>query len=245
MNNQYGLSRDIPEDVKREIRQRCGFGCVVCASSIIDYEHVEPTFAHARRHDPAKMALLCPMCHARVTRNQLSKSRIQKAMAAPKCREQGFSFSEFDAANTHPFVTFAGCHLMNCPVPIQVHGMPLFKIEQPEIAGGPYRLSASFYDKRGVPSLMIRQNEWRASSDFWDVEVVGGRVTVRQGPRDISLQILFVPAMGIVVERVNMYVAGYHFVGDSKDLVVHSPGGGSSRLTGFVIDQCAVGMSFG
>lgn len=29
-NNKYGLTRDIPEDVKRKVRKRCGFGCVIC-----------------------------------------------------------------------------------------------------------------------------------------------------------------------------------------------------------------------
>ena len=55
--NQYDLSREIPADVKRAVRQACGYGCVICGSAIIEYEHVDPTFNEAREHDPT--ARLC------------------------------------------------------------------------------------------------------------------------------------------------------------------------------------------
>lgn len=48
--NQFGLSRDIPEAVKRQVRQRDGFGCIICGSAIIEYEHFEPEFHAAKFH---------------------------------------------------------------------------------------------------------------------------------------------------------------------------------------------------
>jgi hypothetical protein len=36
-NNKYGLKRTIPEKIKREVRQRCGFGCVRCGSLRTNY----------------------------------------------------------------------------------------------------------------------------------------------------------------------------------------------------------------
>ena len=71
--NKYDLNRDIPNLVKRQVRQSCGFGCVICGASIIDYEHVDPIFAEAKEHDPEKITLLCPQHHAKVTRGFLSK----------------------------------------------------------------------------------------------------------------------------------------------------------------------------
>lgn len=49
--NKHGLSRTIPEPVKREVRQACGFGCVFCGHALVEYEHVDPLFADARLHD--------------------------------------------------------------------------------------------------------------------------------------------------------------------------------------------------
>lgn len=243
--NIYGLRREIPEPVKRLVRQRCGFGCVICGSSIVDYEHVEPVFARARRHEARGIALLCPMCHAKVTRNFLSKARVRAAMDNPKCRQQGFSFGELDAANTHPYVVFAGMTLTKCDIPVQVRGFPLFQVEAPEQAGAPYRLSASFFNQEGVPSLLIRRNEWRASSAEWDVEVSGGRVTIRSAPRAISLCIAFVPTEGIIIERLDMHVAGFHFLGDKDELSISMPGGGKGVFTRCIADNCHVGLSLG
>ncbi|MHB0562224.1 hypothetical protein ACX3RA_15640, partial [Escherichia coli] len=57
--NKHGLSRRIPETIKRQIRQRCGFGCVICGFGFYDYEHFKPDFVDAKVHDPNGMTLLC------------------------------------------------------------------------------------------------------------------------------------------------------------------------------------------
>lgn len=33
--NKQGISRDIPDPIKRDVRQRCGFGCVICGKCCI------------------------------------------------------------------------------------------------------------------------------------------------------------------------------------------------------------------
>ena len=43
--NKFGLRRsDFHADTKRLIRQRDGFGCVVCGLALIKYEHLDPEF---------------------------------------------------------------------------------------------------------------------------------------------------------------------------------------------------------
>lgn len=243
--NIHGLSRNIPESVKHAVRQRCGFGCIICGNSIVEYEHVDPEFAQAKRHDPDGITLLCPMCHARVTRKFLSKATVRVAMGNPRCKQQGFSFGELDPANVRPYIVFAGLTIINCPIPVQVRGLPLFQIESPEESGGPYRLSASFFDTVGMPSLLIRRNEWYAFSDAWDIEVSGGRIVIRSSPRNISLGISFVPFGGIFIEKVDMYVAGYRFLGNKETLSVINPGGGKIDLTRCICNGCGVGLALG
>ena len=72
--NQYGLTRTIPEDIKRQVRQACGFGCVCCGLAIATYEHIDPEFHFAESHDPDKMAYLCG---ASMAINTASASLIQ------------------------------------------------------------------------------------------------------------------------------------------------------------------------
>jgi hypothetical protein len=97
--NAHGLSRDIPDPIKREVRQRCGFGCVNCGRAVYQYEHLDPEFVDATLHDPKHIVLLCGWCHDLVTRGLLSKDSVKEKAENPKCKESGFSFGPFDIGN--------------------------------------------------------------------------------------------------------------------------------------------------
>ena len=245
MNNNFGLARDIPSDVKREVRQRCGFGCIICAGAIVDYEHFSPEFAKARTHDPNGITLLCPTCHAKKTRNMISQRRVREANQEPAARRINYAFSDMEASEGRPFVKLAGVTLKNCNVPIKVRGFPLFQVERSEAANGPYQLTASFFTHEGTPSLFIRKNEWKVFSDSWDVEVTGPSITVRTQRREIALQVVFSPGEGLIVKRLQMYCAGYYLVGSDSDLLVKSPEGNEVAFANCVIDNCEVGLSLG
>lgn len=243
--NQHGLSRNIPEDVKRAVRQRCGFGCVICAAAIVEYEHLDPEFARAHQHRPDGIALLCPTCHAKKTRNFLSRRRVIEAMRDPAARKSGFAFSDLEATQQHPYVVFAGMTLRNCRTPVEVRGLPVLRIESAEVNGGPYRLSASFFDARGTPSLFIRQNEWQVLANTWDVEASGGAIVVKTAPGEIALRLRLDPGEGVVVERLSMFCGGYKLEGDTRSLHITSPGGGRNTFESCMVDNCAVGLSLG
>jgi hypothetical protein len=243
MANRYGLTRDIPEPVKRVVRQRCGFGCVVCAGAIVDYEHFNPDFARARRHDPSGITLLCPLCHAKRTRNMLSIGRVRDANASPAALTRKYAFSELEGTARRPFVKLAGMTLKNCETPLQVGGYPALKIEDAEVENGPYRLSATFFDSRGQPSLLIRENEWRVLTESWDVEVAGPNITVRTAPREIALRLQLTPGEGLIVDRLDMLCAGYRLVGNADLLDVYFPGGGKQSFIRGLVDNCKIGFS--
>ena len=244
MKNQFNLSRDIPADVKRQVRRACGFGCVLCGSSIVEYEHVDPEFNDAKEHDPRAIALLCPQCHAKVTRGFLSKQTVKEAILSPCSNRQGYSNEFFDIGKSQPTLVFAGVTLTNCPIPIEVRGAPLFEIKGSEESGAPFRLSGTFHNSRGFPSLEIVDNEWRAFDSNWDVEAVGGAIVVRDGPRHISLRLVAEPPNGLRVEQLDMSINGIRFIGSPAEFKVQFPGGGGVTLTGCVMDNCHIGMSF-
>ena len=121
--------------------------------------------------------------------------------------------------------------------------MPLLRLEQPETKSAPVRLSATFFNGSGHRSLFIRENEWIVFSDSWDAEFKSGTLTVRQAKRDIALRLIIDHEIGLIVERLDMYCAGYKLVGNAAELVVTNPGGGSTKFTNCIVDNCAVGLS--
>jgi 5-methylcytosine-specific restriction endonuclease McrA len=73
---------DIPDGIKREVRQRCGFGCVLCGFPIYEYEHIID-YSIVREHVAANLTLLCPNHHAQKTRKLISRQVVETANANP------------------------------------------------------------------------------------------------------------------------------------------------------------------
>ncbi|GAB3803422.1 hypothetical protein GCM10028819_33320 [Spirosoma humi] len=242
--NKYGLDRSIPLPVKRAVRQDCGFGCVICGLGIYEYEHVDPEFHEAKEHDPTKITLLCCQCHGKVTRKYWSKERVKAAMLDPFCKRKGFSHEFFDVGNGHPFLRFGGVMLTNCPTPIEVDGKPLFKIEKPEEVGAPFRFSGTFCDSKGKLSLEIIENEWKAYSSNWDVEVTGTSMVIRERGRLIHLKLDVVPPDGLIVDRLNMNLNGLKFNANGDFLEVIFRNGDKSIFTSCLTNNCSVGLAF-
>lgn len=241
--NRHGLSRYIPAEVRLAVRQACGFGCVVCGMSIVEYEHIDPEFPDAKSHEASGIALLCSTCHGNVTRKFWSKAKIAEARCKPQCKEIGFSWGALDIGAHHPVIRFAGVTFRRCAIPVEVRGTPLFQIEQPEAPGTPFRLSATFASAEGEPLFEIRQNEWTARAGVWDTEFVGGRITIRDKKDSQRLILRTEPPHGIAVEQLDMQVRGHRFIGDTDTLRVVFPGGGFGEFTNCGMDGCRVGIS--
>jgi hypothetical protein len=201
--NIHGLDRHIPEDVRRQIRQECGFGCVICGMAIVQYEHIDPPFAEANTHDPQKIALLCGSCHDRVTRGIWSKARVLEARRAPRTFKQGFAKDAFDI-NT-PFEAFVGNNCFKDISCIVRKGRDQwFSIEPPETPEGPPRLSAKFFTPNGEPTLEIDRNEWRCLIGVWDLKVSGYTIEVWTEPSNLMLQLKARPPHGLEIVYLDM-----------------------------------------
>ncbi len=241
--DKYGLSRDIDAAVKRAIRQRDGFGCVICGSAVYTYEHVDPIFAQARVHDPACITLLCGGCHSRLTKGLLSKATVQQAMTSPKCKETGFSFGPFDIGSEPPTVRIGPVTARNVAVVIQAMGDDILSVEPPEELGGPFRISALLANESGTEVLRIERNEWQTPVQNWDVQVVGPKITIHNAPGDIALDLVAVPPTGITVARLNMFHKNARLmVRPDQGLVVRSPSGVEFTTSGATINDSHVAI---
>lgn len=242
--NRHGLARHIPAEVKRAVRQRCGFGCVICGLGFYDYEHFAPDYADAVAHRAEGITLLCPRCNQRRARGTLSRATVSAADQNPACRRQGFAREYLDVSPERLVVKLAAATFINCPVAFQVNRFPLLSIVRPDNVGEPLRLSAYFCDAQGRVTLMIRDNEWRAPTGLWDVECVGPRITVRSQHGDIALVLRTEPPERLVVERINMGFEGCLIRGTEEEMQVSADGGRAWMvLRNIRAENCGVGFA--
>jgi hypothetical protein len=217
--NQFGLSRDIPSPIKREVRKRCGFGCVVCGSFTYQYHHYNPPFRTARFHNPEGIILLCSNCHARVTKGLLSNGTVAKAANNPKCLEQGFSHFPLDIGDHFPLIHLGTTTFIGNPTVIKAFGNRLLAIDEPEEIGGPFRISAEFYNRKGHETCRLVENEWQGFSSNWDITGVGEVITVLSASGDIALRLRTISSNNeFLIEKLNMFYRGFRIILNNKGL---------------------------
>jgi hypothetical protein len=221
--NRYGLRPDIPESVRREVRQRSGFGCVMCGTAIIEYHHFDPPYAEARAHSPEGITILCPTCHAKVTSGRHSSSALTEAVRNPRAYKAGYSHDALECSGL-PTVILGGLTVQGTPIVLEVDGRVLLGFSSPESTGAPFGLNALFCDAAGNPIAEIVENEWRACAHNWDVDTVGRRTTIRGDYREVSLIFRIEPPSTIVVERIHMFYKRLRLEGrESSHLSAYLP----------------------
>lgn len=241
--NKYGLKRSIGAKVKRKVRQRCGFGCVNCGNAVYQYEHVDPTFAEAREHNPNHIVLLCGSCHDRVTRGILSKETIKLRSQNPFCKNEGFSRGPFDLGIIEPQITIGTLKCTKVKSLIKINGKDIFSVKPPEIKGGPFRINAYITDKTGTPLLEIVDNEWITSTSNWDVEVVGKNITIRKSLGEIVLSLRSEPPHNLIIERLEMEHLGVKISSrEHQNLKVITPSGQTIDSHKMEINGCDIGF---
>lgn len=206
--NAFGLSRHIPEAVKREVRRRSKQGCVICRALICDYEHIAPAFAAAQAHDPEQICLLCPAHHAEKTRGRLSAEQIMAAYLNVHKKDVELPFHQ--ALLQGSLTLWLGNSMFEY-VPagsnvIEYDGAGLLRLEYKEdsIFGGSYpSLTGTLADSNGDAVLSLEDNEIRLLSAKVDVISVGPTITVRLDGV-VVLQITLIPPNGFRMDRLVM-----------------------------------------
>lgn len=228
--NMYNLSRAIPPEIKREIRKNSGFGCIICGTAIVEYDHVDPEFKYAKEHDSNKMTLLCPNCHSKKTRKFLSKETILEYMRNPITKKQGFSQDCLDLDLSKPLIVKIGnCTFEDVHIPIMMSSIPLITILRPEENSKYAILSAKFYDCSGNNTLIIQNNEWKASSDVWDLEVTSGRIYIKENS-ELRLSIKNEGRNIFNVEYLETLINGTHVKTTPNGIVINAPDSGIQNI---------------
>jgi hypothetical protein len=237
---------DIPEPMKREIRQRCGFGCVICGNPLYQYHHMNE-WRLAQEHKANDITLLCNMHHAEVTNGLLSPMDVEnankrpinivnrqstpyllhftggdniKAIVGDTTFQTNWKTEHLFSAILVDMVTLVGFYLENDEMLVELH----------------------LFDEENYPVLDIHNNELVYNVTNWDVEFVGKTLTVRQATRDIILEIEFCVPDTIIVHRGRLYRNGVRIDIMQDSLIIQNNDIGYHGCT--IISQDA-GISIG
>lgn len=211
---------EIPEAVKREVRQRCGFGCVKCGAPLYEYDHMVE-YSVVQEHTADNITLLCSSHHDIHSRGQLPIQVLRSWDSAPVNRQ---------AATTaeHPLFYFgaaaeviAGGNRIAMSssasaIVIDDHSLVGF-----ELIDGVMHLNVDLVDSTGSALLRVVRNELVHSTEAWDVTYVGTRLTLRKGPGEMLISIDFdAPNGRVVVDRGLVSHNGVEVLFDSRGMCV-------------------------
>lgn len=233
MYNKHGLSRDIDEPTKMVVRKRDGFGCVRCGIGLYEYHHFNPPFSEAKVHNADGITLLCPTCHSATSKGILSMETIQENVNQPYCRRQGYSSYRWDLqfpmlVHFGNFIYYASSDKADHVILVVDNEYILRCCADP--AGGPMQLSATFRDKNNQVCLEIVNNEWKASTDNWDVKQVGRKLIIYEEKRQIGIELESAPPHDFIFTSLTTYFNGNKLFIDKERASIHRPDGSHFAL---------------
>lgn len=189
----------------RQVRQRCGFGCVICGCPIYEYDHILG-WSKVQRHVAEEITLLCDKHHRAKTAGFMPNDVVIDANRRPHNVLQDISarYDLYYYGDTFQIelgaVTIAGeegKHHGGCEA-IRVDDQPLLwvKVEDKHLF-----LNLLVHDSGGKLALQISDNELVLNAKSWDIEVVGTRVIIREALRNMLFDIQFKPPGRVIVHR--------------------------------------------
>lgn len=239
-------SRNIPLPIQREVRQRCGFGCVICGIPLYEYEHMEE-WAEVQRHVSDEITLLCDQHHREKTGGLLPKEVVSLANENPHNLKEGVSkpYNLHFAGNNA--TVEIGSNTFTCQdkgygtamLPISVDGTPLIGLI---LADGHLLLNLVIFDEFNAPVLHIKNNQLYYSTEPWDIQLVGTTLTVREAHRKILLEIKFCPPNKVIINRGRFLRNGVEILVRPKNILITN---NSSLISGCSATNCYGGLIIG
>tara|TARA_R110002012_G_scaffold322087_1_gene555010 strand:+ start:53157 stop:54029 length:873 start_codon:yes stop_codon:yes gene_type:complete len=225
--NKHNLSRYIPQEVQREVRQNSFFGCVICGGGICAIDHVDPEFNDAKSHSADCMTLLCGSCHDKKTRGIIGIETVKKAMAEPYCSKNKMPSDFLDFGNGVPRVQFGKILFINPSSVISIDGVSILSIKPPnhENLHGRHLLNAFFHDISGEEIFKIEDNIWHGSIKNWDIQSIGKTITIRSKKGSILLEIENIPEDKLIIHKLIMVFKKYQVEIDKNGVEIITPTG--------------------
>jgi hypothetical protein len=185
---------EIPRPMKLEVRQRCGFGCVICGDYPFEYHHMTP-WSVVKVHEADNLVLLCTKHHTEATgpRPLLPEELVRRANDDPINHRAGVT----PPNPLHYVAETVEIHMGSSRIlGSGGHDVVAIKMgDTPTLGfrwdGNRYLLWANLADSSGTVQLSIDDNELIHRADPYDVERIGNRLVLRSDRRQIFVELQF------------------------------------------------------
>lgn len=205
---------DIPLPMKRIVRQRCGFGCVICGQPFYEYDHII-NYSIVKEHTQDNLTLLCKKHHGEKTDLLLSLEQVRLANQNPyniNNKESSPYLFNFHGANFSVIMGDIHMTLNNVNsdrdylIPFLINNKKLISFE---ILDNQLFLNLVLIDENGNMLLKIVENEMVYSSEQWDIERVGRNLKIRTGRGNVIFDIDFLIPNSIQINKAQFNADGY------------------------------------
>jgi hypothetical protein len=179
MKNKFGLSRNIPEHVKAEVRKACNYGCVLCGRIPYHYDHLNIPYAEAKEHAADDIVLLCVEHHDAKTRNIISADIIESARKSRKAKD---SYTRFKLPATSPswHVNWCGTIISDTAQVVKIGDENVLAMDRSENPLEPILLSGVFRDRIGAIICRVQKNEFISrAQNLGDLKIQANRFEFR------------------------------------------------------------------
>jgi len=180
-------NRDIPEEIKRQLRQEAGFGCCICGNPVFQYHHITD-WALTKSHDLLDMMVLCPNHHHEATVRALVEQEQRRWKKRPLNIVNGYVDGLLKITELGVAVEVGTNYLVGPGFKFVVDGAPLLALDLD--SDGRLQLSLDLYDAADSLLLQIHNNEWLTGDPMpWDVEFSHRRFILRRKSGEVTLSI--------------------------------------------------------
>lgn len=219
----------IPDPMAREVRQRCGFGCVICGNPIYQYDHIID-YSEVKGHTADNLTLLCYEHHGEKTKKLLPREQVISANKAPYNLRNGSSKPQLLHLNADTLEIKIGpttfCSNLNISVPevypIVIEDRAFVSFTEED---GHTFLSLVILSIDSKPLLVIRKNVLEIFPITWDIEYVANHLTIREGAGEIIFKMAIAPPNKVSIERATFIYKGYKLIVTSDGYKTDPPKG--------------------
>lgn len=180
---------NIPDPMKRQLRQEAYFGCVKCGCPIIEYHHIEP-WSKVKKHEKDNLVVLCPNCHREANVGSYFKEQVIEDKKNPVNKRFRFVQNKIMLRKFSDIkMKLGGVEISGARNILSIYDMKLiyFNIDK----DGKALLNAVFFDDNMRLIAAIKDNEWIAFlyKDMWDIQYSPGHLKINLKEKKVFLDL--------------------------------------------------------
>lgn len=233
----------IPESLKREVRKKCGYGCIICGLPIYEYHHIIE-YSKVEEHTVDNLILLCPTHHTEVTKGIRGEAVINKYNNSPMNLQLGNSKKwKIELVGSEFIVEVGTNQFINAKN--QEGLFPLIVIDNYIILGLVIEnenilLTLNLESENGDKLLTIVKGELSYSIDFWDIKLIGNLLTIQKSKGNIFFQMVIGPNNYTNIIKANFFYNGKNIIVNKDAIIING-----IKISGNEFKGLRTGISLG